>query len=63
MLKLALQSWLEADSVAEVFVIAQASKQSIFKEYEKVMTDLAEDNRVNCSLYPNGIGSIKRALT
>ncbi len=59
MLELALQSWLNADSVAKIFVIAQASKQNIFEKYEEVLANFAKDDRVTCTLFSRGIGSIK----
>jgi GT2 family glycosyltransferase len=57
-LKLGLQSWLKADSVTEVFVLAQASTTAVYAEYGKVMADFANEKRLKWTLYPKGIGSI-----
>ncbi len=59
MLKLALKNWLDADNVAQIIVIAQASTHRFFEDYKELMADFVTEKRVIFTLYPNGIGSIK----
>jgi len=59
MLRITLRSWLEANSVDKVFIMAEASSRDILKKYEEIINKYNKDGRIIYKLAHKRLGSVK----
>jgi len=58
-LGITLRSWLEANSVDKVFIMAEASSRDILKKYEEIINKYNKDGRIIYKLAHKRLGSVK----